>query len=113
MRSSGAVAARALRADAPHPIGNALASAQRGTAVCQQLGPGAGLWLLLRAGAGGSALTATAHGRGHVSVGASTAIFGAVGILAGLRIVTPGRVGSTPAKGWVVAAAALAPLALL
>ncbi len=103
-----AVTALTLHADAPHLLGNALASALLVTAVCQQLGPGVGLWLLLLAGAGGNALTATVHGPGHVSVGASTAIFGAVGILAGLRIVTPGRVGSTPRKWWIVAAAALA-----
>jgi len=108
-----AVTALTLHADAPHLLGNALASALLVTAVCQQLGPGVGLWLLLLAGAGGNALTATVHGPGHVSVGASTAIFGAVGILAGLRIVTPGRVGSTPRKWWIVAAAALALLALL
>ncbi len=108
-----AVTALTLHADAPHLLGNALASALLVTAVCQQLGPGVGLWLLLLAGAGGNALTATVHGPGHVSVGASTAIFGAVGILAGLRVVTPGRVGSTPRKWWIVAAAALALLALL
>jgi membrane associated rhomboid family serine protease len=83
------------------------------TAVCQQLGPGVGLWLVLLAGAGGNALTAAVHGAGHVSVGASTAIFGAVGILAGLRILTPGRVGSRLGKWWVVAATSLVLLALL
>jgi len=48
-----------------------------------------------------------------VSVGASTAIFGAIGILAGLRILTPGRVGSRLGKWWVVAATSLVLLALL
>jgi len=108
-----AVTALTLHADATHVLGNALASALLVTAVCQQLGPGVGLWLLLLAGAGGNALTAAVHRAGHVSVGASTAIFGAIGILAGLRIVPPGRVGSTPRKWWIVAAASLVLLALL
>jgi len=108
-----AVTALTLHADAPHLLGNALAGALLVTAVGQQLGPGVGLWLVLLAGAGGNALTAAVHGAGHVSVGASTAIFGAIGILAGLRILTPGRVGSRLGKWWVVAATSLVLLALL
>src|SRR3989475_9198389 len=107
-----AVTALTLHADAAHLLGNALAGALLVTAVCQQLGPGVGLWLLLLAGASGNALTAAVHGAGHVSVGASTAIFAGLGILAALRIVTPSRAGSRPGKWWVVAAASLALLAL-
>jgi len=87
-----AVTALTLHADATHLLGNALASALLVTAVCQELGSGVGLWLLLLAGAGGNAITATVHRAGHVSVGASTAMFGAIGVLAGLRIVAAGRV---------------------
>ena len=82
------------------------------TAVCWYLGPGVGLWLLLLAGAGGNAVTAVVHGGDHVSVGASTATFGAIGILAALRIVA-GRAGASGRKSWVVVAASLALLALL
>ena len=82
------------------------------TAVCWNLGPGVGLWLVLLAGAGGNALTAVAHRADHISVGASTATFGAIGILAALRIVG-GRTGSSRRKWWVVVAAGLALLALL
>jgi len=46
-----AVTALMLHADVPHLLGNALAGALLVTAVCQQLGPGVGLWLLLLAGA--------------------------------------------------------------
>jgi rhomboid protease GluP len=105
-----AVTALTLHADAPHLAGNALACALLVTAVCGRLGPGQGLGLLLLAGAGGNALTALAHGGGHVSVGASTATFGALGILAALRIATPRRLGR---RTWVVIAASLALLALL
>jgi membrane associated rhomboid family serine protease len=108
-----AVTALTLHADAPHVLGNAVAGALLVNAVCRPLGPGVGLTLLLLAGAGGNALTAVLHRGGHVSVGASTAIFGAIGILAVLRIVAPGRVGVSARKPWVVLAAGLALLALL
>jgi rhomboid protease GluP len=108
-----AVTALTLHADVPHLLGNALAGALLVTAVCQQVGPGVGLWLLLVAGAGGNALTAAIHRGGHVSVGASTVIFAAIGILAAWRIVTPGRLGSRPRKWWVAVAASLVLLALL
>jgi rhomboid protease GluP len=108
-----AVTALTLHADVPHLLGNALASALLVTAVCQQLGSGVGLCLLLLAGAGGNALTAAVHRGSHVSVGASTVIFAAIGILTVLRIVTPGGVGSRLGKWWVAVAASLVLLALL
>ena len=108
-----AVTALTLHADAPHVLGNAVASALLVTAVGQPLGPGVGLWLLLLAGAGGNVLTAATRGADHVSVGASTAIFGAIGILAVLRIIAPDRVAVSTRKSWVVIAASLALLALL
>ena len=105
------ITALTLHADVPHLLGNALATVILVTAVCWNLGPGVGLWLVLLAGAGGNALTAIAHRGDHVSVGASTATFGAIGILAALRIA--GRTGSGRRKWWVVVAAGLALLALL
>jgi membrane associated rhomboid family serine protease len=105
------ITALTLHADVPHLLGNALATVILVTAVCWNLGPGVGLWLVLLAGAGGNALTAVAHRADHVSVGASTATFGAIGILAALRIA--GRTGSGRRKWWVVVAAGLALLALL
>jgi rhomboid protease GluP len=105
-----AVTALTLHADAPHLLGNAVACALLVTAVCWQVGPGLGLGLLLLTGAGGNALTALAHGGGHVSVGASTATFGAIGILAALRVFAPRPLGR---RTWVVVAASLALLALL
>ena len=108
-----AVTALTLHADAPHLAGNALAIAVLMTAVCWHLGPGLGAWLLVLAGTGGNALTAAAHGGGHISVGASTAVFAAVGILAALRSVAPAHLGIGARKRWVVVPAALALLAML
>ena len=106
------VTALTLHADAPHVIGNAGASVVLVGAVSHQLGPGVGLCVLLLAGAGGNALTAFAHGTHHNSVGASTAMFGAIGILAATRVMSRGR---RPAarKRWMIVAASLALLALL
>ena len=108
-----AVTALTLHADAPHLLGNAVAVAVLMTAVCWQLGTGVGLWLLLLAGAGGNVLTALAHGGDHVSVGASTAVFGALGILAALRVAAPVGASASGRKSWVIVAASLALLALL
>jgi membrane associated rhomboid family serine protease len=107
------VTALTLHADAPHLLGNAVASVVLVGAVSRELGPGLGLWLLVLAGAGGNALTAVAHGAHHVSVGASTAIFGAIGILATTRVVARGRGRRAAPKPWVVLPACLALLALL
>jgi len=106
-----AITALTLHADAPHLVGNAAATVVLMTAVCWYLGPGVGLWLLLLAGAGGNAVTAAVHGGDHISVGASTATFGAIGILAALRIA--GRAEAGGRKSWVVIGAGLALLALL
>src|SRR5262249_4043276 len=81
------VTALTLHADATHLPGNVAAIALLGTAVCRLLGPGLGTWLMLISGAAGNAFTAWLREPSHSSVGASTAIFGAVGILAGLAFV--------------------------
>ena len=106
------VTALTLHADAPHVVGNAAASVVLVGALSHQLGPGVGLALLLLAGAGGNALTAVAYGAHHNSVGASTAMFGAIGILAATRVVSRGRLPAAR-KRWMVIAASLALLALL
>src|SRR2546428_8619943 len=107
------VTALTLHADVPHLLGNAVASVVLVGAVSRELGPGLGLWLLVLAGAGGNALTAVAHGARYDSVGASTAIFGAMGILATTRVAARGRGRRAAQKPWVVFAACLALLALL
>ena len=82
-----AVTALTLHADVPHVLGNAVAAFIFVGAVCRWLGPGLGLWLVLVAGAAGNALNALLMGPGHVSLGASTATFGALGILGALQVV--------------------------
>jgi len=106
------VTALTLHADAPHVVGNAAASVLLVGAACHQFGPGVGLWLVLLAGTGGNALTAVAYGTHHDSVGASTAMFGAIGILAATRVMSRGQY-PVARERWMIVAASLALLALL
>lgn len=108
-----AVTALTLHADLGHAAANAVAGALFVGAVCRALGPGLGCALVLLAGAGGNLLNAGLHGSQHVSVGASTAVFGAVGVLAGLGVVRHGRKRARGRRVWVPFAAGLALLAML
>ncbi len=106
------VTALTLHADLAHVAGNAAACAVFGTALCRAVGPGVGLWLMLLAGAGGNLLNAVWRGNFHIAVGASTAIFGAVGALGGLQLTAHRRAASRW-RAWAPVAAALGLLALL
>jgi len=94
-----AVTALTLHADAPHLVSNVVTGTLVATAVCFAVGPGVGAWLLLVTGASGNWATAMLHGAGHHAVGASTAIFGGLGVLVGLAIVRRQR------RAWVPLAA--------
>jgi rhomboid protease GluP len=107
-----AVTALTLHVDAGHVAGNAVATALLLTAVVQRLGPGIGLWLTLLAGASANVLEALVTDGHHEAVGASTATFGAIGILAGLQLVPTTRKRRTRRR-WIVFAAAIVLLAML
>ncbi len=85
-----AVTALTLHADVVHVAGNALAAAILLPPIVQRFGAGVALLLVLFTGAGGNVLAAMAHDPRHVAVGASTATFGALGVLVALRLV-PGE----------------------
>ncbi|MBI3783247.1 MAG: rhomboid family intramembrane serine protease [Deltaproteobacteria bacterium] len=107
------VTALTLHADAVHVANNALFSALFASALFRALGPGVGLWLFLLAGAGGNALDALWRGPPNIAVGASTAIFGAVGGLGGLRFLNRYRIAASRRRAWVALAATLGLLAML
>jgi membrane associated rhomboid family serine protease len=107
------VTALTLHADLAHVMANAIAGALFLTAVCRSWGQGLGCALVLASGAGGNLLNAWFRGGFHVSVGASTAVFGAVGILGGVGLVRRRRRGSRGRRSWAPVAAALALLAML
>jgi membrane associated rhomboid family serine protease len=105
-----AVTALTLHADGGHVLGNVVAATLFGGAVCQRFGTGCGLALLVAAGSLGNLANALLHGTGHSSVGASTAIFAAVGALAADALVQR----RAPRGGrWAPLAAALGILAML
>ena len=105
-----AVTALTLHADIGHVLSNAVAAALFFSAVFGATGTGVGSALLLLAGAGGNLVNAFVHGSEHVAVGASTAIFSAVGMLGGMAVIRP-VVRRT--RRWLGAGAALALLAML
>ncbi|RYE95138.1 MAG: rhomboid family intramembrane serine protease [Myxococcales bacterium] len=77
-----AVTALTLHADAQHVLGNALAGTLFLSAVHRRLGVGLGTFAVLAAGILGNVFNALWYGAHHRSIGASTAVFGAVGVLA-------------------------------
>ena len=107
------VTALCLHADLGHVVSNALFGALFVSAVCAGLGPGVGVALTLAAGATGNLANAIFQGPDHVSVGASTAVFGAVGLLGGRGVAQRLRRGELGFRIWVPIAAGLALIAML
>lgn len=107
-----AVTALTLHADASHLLNNVLATALLGTALGRVVGPGIATWAMLLAGIAGNAVNAWVHGAHHDSVGASTAVFGAIGTLAGLSAAQVGVRRRMRRGAWVPIAAGLGVLAL-
>jgi membrane associated rhomboid family serine protease len=107
------VTALTLHADIAHAVSNAIAVALFLGAVSNVLGMGLGCALILLAGAGGNLANAFLHGSPHVSVGASTAVFGAVGVLGGLGAVIRRQKAVSRRRAWLPIAAALALLGML
>jgi membrane associated rhomboid family serine protease len=81
-----AVTALTLHADAVHLAGNVIAGLIFLSAVARWLGGGLALWVALVAGTVGNLANALYHGGAHSSVGASTAVFGVLGVLGGLQL---------------------------
>jgi membrane associated rhomboid family serine protease len=108
-----AVTALTLHADVSHLVANVTAGALLATAVCRTVGGGLGAALIVAAGAGGNALNAFLQGPRHVSIGASTAVLGAVGLLSGLAFVRTRRAVRGRGRAWLPLAAGLALLGML
>ncbi|HEX9605108.1 MAG TPA: rhomboid family intramembrane serine protease, partial [Myxococcales bacterium] len=86
-----AATALTLHADYAHAAGNIVVGAVLLWALARRIGPAAAAWIALVGGVLGNALTALAVRRGYVSVGASTAVFAALGALALLQAVARRR----------------------
>jgi membrane associated rhomboid family serine protease len=73
------ITALTLHADAQHLIGNLLIGGYFVIRLCRLLGGGVGWNLILWSGILGNGINALMHTSGHRSIGASTALFGAIG----------------------------------
>ena len=76
-----------IHSDALHIISNMAGIALFGSAVCSIMGLGVGWFMILTAGIAGNLLNAVLYGSSHLSIGASTAIFGAIGIIASCQSI--------------------------
>jgi rhomboid protease GluP len=106
-----AVTALTLHADATHVIGNAISGTVFTSAVQRRLGAGGALLAVLASGVFGNLANALYHQRflhaEHGSLGASTAVFGAVGLLAATQLVLGRPSGYTAKRTWLDFAAPL------
>ncbi|MEE3328289.1 MAG: rhomboid family intramembrane serine protease [Myxococcota bacterium] len=102
-----------LHAHIGHIVGNALFGVYFITVVTRSFGDGFGLLLVLLAGAIGNGLNAVDQGPGHHSIGASTAVFGAIGILVGSALARRSRSGLRGARLIVPLGAGLGLMAML
>lgn len=75
-----------LHADPVHVLGNAVIGGMVIHFLCKILGSGLGWLLVLAAGIFGNGLNILMRTEQHLSVGFSTAVFGAIGILTGLEL---------------------------
>lgn len=75
-----------LHADPVHVLGNVIIGGMVIHFLCKILGSGLGWLLVLAAGILGNSLNIFLRAEQHLSVGFSTAVFGAIGILTGLEL---------------------------
>jgi len=102
-----------IHANAMHLAGNMLGIAIFGTAVCTITGWGVGWFMILATGVSGNLMNAVLYKTGHLSIGASTAVFGAVGILAAHQFFKKFRLHGQRMKAWLPLGAGLALLSIL
>lgn len=106
------ITALMIHADAVHLISNMAALVLLFTTVCSVWGSGAASFCLLASGAIGNYLTALIYRTSHISIGSSTAVFGALGMLIVHRIFSRLRHGSGRMKAWLPIGAGLCLLGL-
>ncbi|MFO7964285.1 MAG: rhomboid family intramembrane serine protease [Desulfobacterales bacterium] len=101
-----------LHVDAVHLLGNMAGIALFGSVIGSLRGMGIGWLMILLSGALGNLANAWLHQTDHLAVGASTAVFGAVGMLSAYqfwnKITIPGR----RLKAWLPIAGGLALLGI-
>ncbi len=81
------VTALMLHADLKHLLGNVAGILIFGIPVCSIAGTGRGMCLMVLAGGAGNLINAHFYRTAHLSVGASTAVMGAAGILVAFQVI--------------------------
>jgi membrane associated rhomboid family serine protease len=107
-----AITALTLHEDLLHVAGNTVAALVFASAVGRWLGGGLGALLILVAATAGNLLTAAVKQTNYVSIGASTATFAALGIIAGLQVARRLRLRTRPGYWWVPIGAGLGMFAM-
>lgn len=102
-----------IHANALHLTGNILGIAIFGTAVCSIAGWGVGWLMILATGVVGNLVNAVLYKTGHLSVGASTAVFGAIGILAAQQFFKKFRLPGQRMRAWLPLGGGLGLLSIL
>lgn len=102
-----------LHATPAHLAGNVAGMALFGTALCRITGPGVAWLMILLTGITGNLANAALFRSDHHSVGASTAVFGAVGILTAYQFYRKINVPGQRIKAWLPLAGGLALLGFL
>jgi rhomboid protease GluP len=107
------VTALILHSSYPHLAGNMAGIAIFGTAVCNVTGAGVGWLMILLTGILGNLANAALFRYGHNSIGASTAVFGAIGILSAYQLSKKIKIPGQRMKAWLPFAGGIALLGLL
>jgi len=102
-----------LHADVVHLVGNLAGVGVFATAVCSVTGWGMGWLLILISGICGNLINAYFYAYGHRAIGASTAVFGAVGLLCTYQFIKRMRSPGSRFQIWLPLGVGLALLAFL
>jgi membrane associated rhomboid family serine protease len=107
------ITALLLHKDWPHVINNIAGLALFGTVAASICGWGVGWLMILFAGAFGNMFTALWYRQAHIAIGASTAVFGALGICIALNLWRYARAPRISWRMWLPLAGGLALLGFL
>lgn len=107
------ITALLLHNDWAHAVNNMVAMMLFGTVAASLSGWGAGWFMILLSGAAGNMATALWYGHDHISIGASTAVFGALGICVALNLWRHARLSEASWRMWMPLGGGVALLAFL
>ena len=108
-----AITALCLHADGAHLLGNLVFGTVFLMLLAQVTGAGVAALAMMTAGAAGNVISALVQSPAHTSIGASTAIFASIGLLAVLRQARRRNHALSTLHNWIPLAGGLALLAFL